>query len=42
MASDLLRLEGWAVGFLGADVLAEGIVGMVKNRQPRVLGFRSR
>ena len=42
MASDLLRLEGWAVGFLGADVLAEDIVDMVMNRQTRFLGLRSR
>ena len=39
MAADLFRLEGWSVDFLGADVPAEDIVAMVKNRRPHLLAL---
>jgi methanogenic corrinoid protein MtbC1/DNA-binding XRE family transcriptional regulator len=37
MLADLLRLEGWSVDFLGADVPTADAVAMVKSRKPHIL-----
>jgi methanogenic corrinoid protein MtbC1/DNA-binding XRE family transcriptional regulator len=39
MAADLLRLEGWSVDFLGADVPVRDVVALVQRREPNVLAL---
>jgi DNA-binding XRE family transcriptional regulator len=37
MVTDLLRLEGWSVDFLGADVPTEDVVAMAQSRRPHII-----
>ncbi len=39
MMADLLRLEGWSVDFLGADVPTRDILTIVRIRQPQLLAL---
>jgi methanogenic corrinoid protein MtbC1/DNA-binding XRE family transcriptional regulator len=37
MFADLLRLEGWSVDFLGADVPTGDVVAMAQSRRPHII-----
>jgi methanogenic corrinoid protein MtbC1/DNA-binding XRE family transcriptional regulator len=37
MVTDLLRLEGWSVDVLGADVPTEDVVAMAQSRRPHII-----
>jgi methanogenic corrinoid protein MtbC1/DNA-binding XRE family transcriptional regulator len=37
MVADLLRLAGWSVDFLGADVPPQDVLAMVQNRRPHLV-----